>query len=170
MPRLNVRPQHASVADSPRRACRPLAAVSGGKSGRLEGRKSKAEDGGEDDDDDEMFDGETNTHLGENMSALAIPGRVLTAPKDLIQGPLPTERMSVILNFGVIDILQEYNIVKHIEHSWKVRAVRLWRRRLRSADARSFSQTIVQRQHNISSVDPTTYAERFRAFMSGIFS
>ena len=30
-------------------------------------------------------------------------------------------------------------------------------------------QTVVQRQHNISSVDPTTYAARFLDFMSGVF-
>ena len=30
-------------------------------------------------------------------------------------------------------------------------------------------QTVVQRQHNISSVDPTAYANRFLDFMSGIF-
>ena len=60
-------------------------------------------------------------HLGENMSAVAIPGRVLTAPKGVIQGPLPGERVTVILNFGIIDILQEYNIVKQLEHTWKVR-------------------------------------------------
>jgi hypothetical protein len=63
-----------------------------------------------------------NTHLGENMTALAIPGRVLQAPKGYVQPPLPTERVSVILNFGIIDILQEYNMSKQIEHSWKVRA------------------------------------------------
>ena len=61
-------------------------------------------------------------HLGENMSAVAIPGRFLKAPKDLIQGPLPTERLTVVLNFGIIDILQEYNIVKQLEHTWKVQA------------------------------------------------
>lgn len=96
--------------------------MSGGKPGA---RKSKADDCGEDDDDDDDFDGETNMHLGENMSAVAIPGRVLPAPKGVIQGPLPGERVTVILNFGIIDILQEYNIVKHLEHTWKVR----WRAR-----------------------------------------
>ena len=145
-----------------------MAATSGGKASKLEARKSKAEDGGDDDDDDDDFDGETNTHLGENMTAVAIPGRVLTAPKDLIQGPLPTERMAVILNFGIIDILQEYNIVKQAEHSWKVRTCTRGKA-VCVALTPALSQTVVQRQHNISSVDPTTYATRFRDFMSGIF-
>ena len=86
---------------------------------RAPGKPKEGEE--EDDDDDDDFDGDTNTHLGENMTALAIPGRVLKAPKGVEQLPLPTERASVILNFGVIDILQEYNMSKQIEHSWKVR-------------------------------------------------
>jgi hypothetical protein len=85
----------------------------------------------EEEEDDDEFDGEPNTRLGENMTALAIPGRVLHAPKGVQQAPLPTERVSVILNFGVIDILQEYNISKQIEHSWKVRC------RMRYLDARA---------------------------------
>jgi hypothetical protein len=32
------------------------------------------------------------------------------------------------------------------------------------------AQSIIQRQQNISSVDPTDYAERFKDFMNGIFS
>ena len=144
--------------------------MSSGKSGRLEGRKSKPDGGEDDDDDDDDFDGETNTHLGENMSAVAIPGRVLPAPKDLIQGPLPTERLSVILNFGIIDILQEYNIVKQVEHSWKVApAVAKEAVCVVLTHAFALFQTVVQRQHNISSVDPTAYAARFLDFMSGIF-
>ena len=131
----------------------------------------KAEDGGEDEDDDDDFDGETNMHLGENMSAVAIPGRVLKAPKGVVQGPLPAERMTVILNFGIIDILQEYNIVKQLEHTWKVQAC-VPCCPLHRADSCSCpaTQTVVRRQQNISSVDPTTYANRFREFMSGIFS
>jgi hypothetical protein len=85
------------------------------------GGKPKEEGGEEEEEEEEDFFGEPNTHLGENMTALAIPGRVLEAPKGTQQLPLPKERVSVILNFGIIDILQEYNISKQIEHNWKVR-------------------------------------------------
>lgn len=55
------------------------------------------------------------------MLATAVPGRWLQAPKGVAQGPLPRNTCVVRLNFGVIDILQEYNISKQVEHSWKVR-------------------------------------------------
>ncbi len=77
----------------------------------------------DDDDDDDDFSGVPNTSLGENMTAVAIPGRVLPTPKGLVQPPLPTSRADVILNFGIIDILQEYNLSKQVEHTWKARAV-----------------------------------------------
>ena len=77
--------------------------------------KPKPEEADEDEDEDDDFEGEPNTHLGENMTAMAIPGRVLAAPRDVIQGPLPTERVAVVLNFGIIDILQEYNLSKQVE-------------------------------------------------------
>ena len=54
------------------------------------------------------------------MTALAVPGRVLAAPKGVMQLPLPSDRQSAILNFGIIDFLQEYNVTKHTEHVWKV--------------------------------------------------
>ena len=79
---------------------------------------SDSEDESDEDDD---FCGVPNTHLGENMTAIAIPGRVLSAPKGLAQPPLPGARLEVILNFGIIDILQEYNLSKQIEHTWKAR-------------------------------------------------
>ena len=47
--------------------------------------------------------------------------------------------------------------------------LRLRVRRLRCINASCVSQTVVQRQHNISSVDPTAYSARFLEFMSGIF-
>ena len=74
----------------------------------------------EDDDDDDDFDGALNTRLGENMSGTAVPGRVLAAPRGIQQPPLPTSQSDVILNFGIIDILQEYNLSKQVEHTWKV--------------------------------------------------
>jgi 1-phosphatidylinositol-4-phosphate 5-kinase len=170
----------AAPAASRSAAAAAAAAANGaadpGKQGRLAGKTLPEGD----DDDDDDFTGVPNTHLGENMTALAIPGRVLPAPKGYVQPPLPTERVSVILNFGIIDILQEYNMSKQIEHSWKVRAPVA---RLLALVARSLTtgwcalaffaacaQSIVQRQQNISSVDPTDYAARFKDFMNGIFS
>ncbi len=139
------------------------------------GGKPKEEGGEEEEEEEEDFFGEPNTHLGENMTALAIPGRVLEAPKGTQQLPLPKERVSVILNFGIIDILQEYNISKQIEHNWKVRTPA--RRRGACAGLAAaltlpvlLSQSVVRRQNNISSVDPHDYAERFKAFMNGVFS
>jgi len=72
-------------------------------------------------EDDDDFAGETNAQLGVNMTALAVPGRVLPAPQGVTQQPLPTERLRAVLNLGIIDILQEYNFSKSFEHSWKAR-------------------------------------------------
>lgn len=80
--------------------------------------------------------------LGENMPAEAVPGRWLQAPKGVVQGPLPKETRHVRLNFGIIDILQGYNLSKQVEHSWK---------------------SIVQGQENISAVNPVEYSRRFQA-------
>lgn len=76
------------------------------------------------------------------MVATAVPGRWLQVPKGVVQGPLPKEARLVRLNFGIIDILQEYNISKQVEHSWK---------------------SIVQGQENISAVNPVEYSRRFQA-------
>ena len=58
------------------------------------------------------------------------------------------EPKKVILYFGIIDILQEYNAAKQIE---------------------TFYKGVVGRRTEISSVDPKFYASRFLAFMSGVF-
>jgi hypothetical protein len=98
------------------------------------------------------------------MTATAVPGRVLAAPKGVKQLPLPTEDLPVIINFGVIDFLQEYNLTKQTEHVWKAR-----RGCLQRICGLTFPQSYVQLQDNISSVDPHAYAARFLAFMKGIF-
>jgi len=115
---------------------------------------------------DDDFEGVPNALLGVNMTAVAVPGRVLTAPRGMEQLPLPTERVPVILNFGIIDILQEYNISKQTEHLWKARHARSCVRA--TADA-SAPQSYVQQQDNISSVDPHAYAARFLSFMEALF-
>lgn len=51
---------------------------------------------------------------------------------------------NVVLYFGVIDILQAYNVSKKLEHRFK---------------------SIVLDGKAISAVDPGSYAERFRTFM-----
>ena len=88
---------------------------------RMSARLSGPVGDGDDPDDDGSFDGVMNSRLGENMNAVALPGRVLAAPKGVMQPPVPSSQCEVILNFGIIDILQEYNMSKQVEHAWKVR-------------------------------------------------
>ncbi|MCO5564541.1 hypothetical protein L7F22_018203 [Adiantum nelumboides] len=58
------------------------------------------------------------------------------------------EVYDVVLYFGIIDILQEYDMGKRLEHAYK------------SLQFDSFS---------ISAVDPALYSKRFQHFMNGIF-
>lgn len=62
--------------------------------------------------------------------------------------PSHGEMYEVVLYFGVIDILQDYDITKKIEHAYKSL----------QADPAS-----------ISAVDPKLYSKRFRDFISRIF-
>ncbi|KAI4371323.1 hypothetical protein MLD38_019571 [Melastoma candidum] len=80
--------------------------------------------------------------LGVNMPARAeqIPGK---EDKEMYH-----QVYDVVLYFGIIDILQEYNISKKIEHAYK------------SLQFDSLS---------ISAIDPTSYSERFRRFMLKVF-
>lgn len=119
------------------------------------------------------------------MTATAVPGRMLVPPKGVVQGPLPTQSRAVVLNFGIIDILQEYNLSKQVEHSWKVSwhrrplvpppCVRLAGSRMSAAaevrllSAAGGPQSIVQGQQNISSVNPAEYSRRFQDFMGKVF-
>ena len=54
----------------------------------------------------------------------------------------------VVVYFGIIDILQEYNLQKKLEHRFK---------------------SIAHDGKTISAVDPTAYAERFMRFMRRVF-
>ena len=58
------------------------------------------------------------------------------------------ESYDVVLCFGIIDILQEYNVVKKIEHAYK-----------------SFQFDSV----SISAVDPHLYSQRFQEFLKKVF-
>ncbi|KAK9815279.1 hypothetical protein WJX72_000998 [[Myrmecia] bisecta] len=77
-------------------------------------------------------------HLGINMASTAVPG----SPE---AGSQPED---VVLYFGIIDILQEYNLSKKLEHSFKA---------LRHDGSA------------ISAVDPRTYSRRFQEFMRRVF-
>jgi 1-phosphatidylinositol-4-phosphate 5-kinase len=58
------------------------------------------------------------------------------------------ESYDVVLYFGIIDILQEYNITKRIEHSYK---------------SLHFDPS------SISAVEPRLYATRFQEFLKKVF-
>lgn len=60
----------------------------------------------------------------------------------------PKEAYDVLLYFGVIDILQEYDMGKKLEHAYK-----------------SFQFDSL----SISAVDPALYSKRFQHFMQEIF-
>lgn len=62
--------------------------------------------------------------------------------------PVFLEVYDVVLYLGIIDILQEYNISKKVEHAYK------------SIQFDSIS---------ISAVDPTFYSERFLEFIQKVF-
>eukprot|EP00884_Botryococcus_braunii_P012486 jgi/Botrbrau1/21238/Bobra.39_2s0036.1 len=82
--------------------------------------------------------GQTRVHLGMNMAATALPaGADKASPAD-----------DVILYFGIIDILQEYNMSKRIEHGFK---------------------SIINDGKAISAVDPRQYARRFQDFLKKVF-
>jgi 1-phosphatidylinositol-4-phosphate 5-kinase len=86
--------------------------------------------------------------LGANMPARA----ELTARKNDLEPQLigePTgEYYDAILYFGIIDILQDYDIGKKIEHAYK-----------------SFQYDST----SISAVDPRQYSRRFRDFIYNAF-
>lgn len=94
--------------------------------------------------------GSRTIDFGGYMAATAVPKRVLQVPRStkFDQGLLPDEPLDVVLFFGIIDILQEYNSTKKVEHAFKVS---------------------LQRQSNISACDPVTYSRRFQDFLGKIF-
>ena len=60
----------------------------------------------------------------------------------------PHDGNDVMLSFGIIDILQEYNMGKKLEHAYK---------------------SLQFDSHSISAVDPASYSRRFQRFMHDIF-
>lgn len=82
--------------------------------------------------------GQTRVQLGINMAATAVPsdGNSTAPPQD------------VVLYFGIIDILQEYNASKKVEHAFK---------------------SLTHDGQTISSVDPRFYARRFQQYLRKVF-
>ncbi len=69
-----------------------------------------------------------------------------TAPSTLLEGEPPV----ATYYFGIIDILQEYNMRKKLEHQWKTKVQ-------------------CQNKHGLSAVNPREYSQRFCDFMEQIF-
>eukprot|EP00250_Pteridium_aquilinum_P021425 c25119_g3_i2 orf=447-785(+) len=84
-----------------------------------------------------------NVQVGSNLPARACR-RVGDGNDDLDVD----EVYDVVLYFGIIDILQEYDMGKRLEHAYK-----------------SFHFDSL----SISAVDPALYSKRFQHFMKGIF-
>lgn len=88
--------------------------------------------------------------LGVNLPAVARPKRVLQWPESAgtPREPLVSTNTAVLLNFGIIDILQEYNMHKQAEHHLK---------------------GIIHDRHSISAVEPHEYAKRMISYFSQLF-
>ncbi|KAJ3683823.1 hypothetical protein LUZ60_014050 [Juncus effusus] len=87
--------------------------------------------------------------LGVNMPARAELTRRKSEPDSQLIGEQTGEFYSVILNFGIIDILQDYDISKKLEHAYK---------------STMYDPT------SISAVDPRQYSRRFRDFIFKAFN
>ncbi|DBA84719.1 hypothetical protein WJX77_004824 [Trebouxia sp. C0004] len=87
--------------------------------------------------------GHTRVHLGLNMAATAVPIASEEAGDNA-----HTSSEDVVLYFGIIDILQEYNMSKRFEHSFK---------------------SLSHDGSTISAVNPRAYANRFQDFMKKVF-
>ncbi|GBG71474.1 hypothetical protein CBR_g8891 [Chara braunii] len=85
--------------------------------------------------------GRTQVQLGVNMAARAIG---LTPDRQMD----PRRRADVVVYFGIIDILQEYDLRKWAENAYK---------------SMKFDSS------SISAVDPLMYSHRFQEFMKNIF-
>eukprot|EP00252_Welwitschia_mirabilis_P010262 TRINITY_DN23450_c0_g1_i1.p1 TRINITY_DN23450_c0_g1~~TRINITY_DN23450_c0_g1_i1.p1 ORF type:complete len:192 (+),score=31.05 TRINITY_DN23450_c0_g1_i1:59-577(+) len=88
------------------------------------------------------------TQLGRNMPARAIRVPPRTEHDLYPERELFREEHDVFLYFGIIDILQEYDMSKRFEHAYK---------------------SLQYDASSISAVDPKQYSKRFREFMSRIF-
>jgi 1-phosphatidylinositol-4-phosphate 5-kinase len=65
-----------------------------------------------------------------------------------LENPDSIEEYNVVLYLGIIDILQEYNVSKRVEHAVK---------------SLKFDPL------SISAVDPSSYAKRFVKFLESVF-
>ncbi|CAI5961401.1 unnamed protein product [Closterium sp. NIES-64] len=84
--------------------------------------------------------------LGQGMGGTAV--RVDRRTRRAVQDPLLGEAYEVLLHFGIIDILQEYDVGKRVEHMVK---------------------SVQYDGHSISAVHPSLYARRFRSFILSTF-
>lgn len=86
--------------------------------------------------------------LGINMPALAELTVRRTDGEQQLVGEPTGELYDIIISFGIIDILQDYDISKKLEHAYK---------------------SIQYDPTSISAVDPKQYSRRFRDFIFRIF-
>lgn len=88
--------------------------------------------------------------LGVNMPARVerTVRRLIDCELQLVGEPIG-EYYEVVLFFGIIDILQDYDISKKLEHAYK---------------------SIQYDPTSISAVDPRQYSRRFRDFIFKVFS
>lgn len=89
-----------------------------------------------------------STSLGINMEAKAEKTMRRSDWEGQLIGEPTGERYDVILFFGIIDILQDYDISKKLEHAYK---------------SMQYDPT------SISAVDPKQYSKRFRDFVFKVF-
>ena len=85
-----------------------------------------------------LLSGRSFVTLGTHMAATAIPN-----------DPSKGQPRDVVLFFGIIDILQEYNVRKRIEHA---------------------SKSVITEKDTMSAVNPTVYSKRFQNFLRSVFS
>lgn len=86
--------------------------------------------------------------LGINLPALAeLTMRRRDSEPQLVGEPTG-ELYDIVMSFGIIDILQDYDITKKLEHAYK---------------------SIQYDPTSISAVDPKQYSRRFRDFIFRIF-
>lgn len=92
---------------------------------------------------------QANMVLGANIPARV--ERTIRKPECELQlvGEQTGEYYKVILSFGIIDILQDYDITKKLEHAYK---------------------SIQYDPTSISAVDPKLYSKRFRDFIFKVFT
>ncbi|XP_059646112.1 phosphatidylinositol 4-phosphate 5-kinase 4 isoform X2 [Cornus florida] len=93
--------------------------------------------------------GWTSVSLGVNMPARVERTKRKTDCEFQLVGEPTGEHYDVVMFFGIIDILQDYDITKKLEHAYK---------------------SIQYDPNSISAVDPKLYSRRFRDFVLKIFA